>query len=99
MHEAHQVTDLSVIGTHLHVKVDGRLLDVDLAAESPLLAAATQEQRGKIEVSPSGYGLHWPDVDEDLSIDGLIGVNHNAPLAVAEDSAEYGSKREDEPRH
>ena len=51
MHEAHQVTDLSVIGSHLRVKVDGRLLDVDLAAESPLLAAATQAQREKIEVS------------------------------------------------
>ena len=95
MHEAHQVTDLSVSGTHLRVKVDGRIFDVDLAAESPLLAAATQEQREKIEVSPSGYGLHWPDLDEDLSVDGLIGVTHNAPLAVAEDSAEYRTKPED----
>jgi hypothetical protein len=24
------------------------------------------------EISPSGYGIHWPDLDEDLSIDGMI---------------------------
>jgi Protein of unknown function (DUF2442) len=24
------------------------------------------------EVSPSGYGIHWPELDEDLSIDGMI---------------------------
>jgi hypothetical protein len=26
----------------------------------------------KFEVSPSGYGIHWPELDEDLSIDGMI---------------------------
>jgi hypothetical protein len=28
--------------------------------------------RDTIEVSPAGYGLHWPLVDEDLSIDGIL---------------------------
>lgn len=31
-------------------------------------------------LSPSGYGLHWPEVDEDLSVDGLIGTRHSRPM-------------------
>ena len=36
----------------------------------PRLAAATDEERSHIELSP--MGLHWPDLDEDLSIRGLL---------------------------
>ena len=36
----------------------------------PRLAKATDEQRSHIELSP--MGLHWPDLDEDLSIRGLL---------------------------
>jgi hypothetical protein len=36
----------------------------------PRLAAATDEERSNIELSP--MGLHWPDLDEDLSIRGLL---------------------------
>jgi len=28
------------------------------------------------EISPSGYGIHWPLLDEDLSVDGLLGIIH-----------------------
>ena len=45
------------------------------------LAAATPEQRANCEISPAGYGILWPDLDEDLSIDGLIGVRHESPWA------------------
>lgn len=36
----------------------------------PRLAAATDEERSHMELSP--MGLHWPDIDEDLSIRGLL---------------------------
>ena len=39
---------------------------------SPKLAAATPEQRREAELSPGGYGIHWPAIDEDLSIGGLL---------------------------
>lgn len=39
---------------------------------SPVLAAATAEERRRAELSPGGYGIHWPVLDEDLSIGGLI---------------------------
>ena len=40
------------------------------AAENPLLAHATPEQLNRIEISP--YGIHWPELDEDLSFQGLL---------------------------
>jgi hypothetical protein len=33
----------------------------------------------RYEISPSGYGIRWPLIDEDLSIDGLLGVRHQLP--------------------
>ncbi len=39
---------------------------------SPALAAATNQQRHRIELSPGGYGIHWPMIDEDLSVAGLL---------------------------
>jgi hypothetical protein len=39
---------------------------------SPILATATYEQRRNPELSPGGYGIHWPLIDEDLSIGGLV---------------------------
>lgn len=81
--KAHEVQEVSIAGTVLRLRVDGRLYDVDLAQHSKRLARATPEQRARLEVSPSGYGLHWPELDEDLSIDGLIGITHSSPVLAA----------------
>ena len=40
------------------------------AAVNPRLAKGTPKQLGNIELSP--FGLHWPDLDEDLSIRGML---------------------------
>ena len=50
---------------------DGRVLCVPLAW-FPILHAATPEQRARYEIGGGGVGLHWPDLDEDLSIAGLM---------------------------
>lgn len=84
MDKAHDINKVAVSGRFLHLEVDGKSYEIDLARQSPRLAHATQAQRQQIEVSPSGYGLHWPAVDEDLSVDGLIGVRHPNPLIAAE---------------
>jgi len=39
-------------------------------AENPRLARGTAEQLSRIEISP--FGIHWPDLDEDLSFRGLL---------------------------
>jgi hypothetical protein len=50
---------------------DGRVLSVPLAW-FPVLESATPEQRARFEIGGGGVGLHWPELDEDLSIAGLM---------------------------
>ncbi len=51
--------------------LDGRTIIVPLA-RYPKVLDATPEQRQNWQLSSAGYGIHWPDVDEDLSTDGLL---------------------------
>jgi hypothetical protein len=51
--------------------MDGRTIIVPLAWY-PRLADATPEQRARWEISGAGYGIHWPDLDEDVSTEGLL---------------------------
>jgi hypothetical protein len=76
MDRAHEVEQVSFAGTVMRLRVDGRDYEVDVGSQSKRLAGASPEERGNFVVSPSGYGIHWPDIDEDLSVDGLIGVKH-----------------------
>ena len=73
MDKAHDVQEVSITGTVMRLRVDGLGYQVDIGRQSERLAKATPEQRAKFEVSPAGYGIRGPDIDEDLSIDGLIG--------------------------
>ena len=50
---------------------DGRSLGIPLAW-FPRLLAATPEQRAACEISGGGTGLHWPELDEDISVAGLL---------------------------
>jgi Protein of unknown function (DUF2442) len=50
---------------------DGRTITVPLAWY-PRLLRATPEQRDQWQVAGGGYGIHWPDLDEDLSTEGLL---------------------------
>lgn len=50
---------------------DGRSLSVPIAWY-PRLANATPEQRQNWEILGPGVGFHWPDVDEDLSVEGML---------------------------
>jgi hypothetical protein len=50
---------------------DGRVVSVPLAWY-PRLLHATPEQRANWRVAGGGYGVYWPDLDEDLSTEGLL---------------------------
>ena len=50
---------------------DGRSLSVPIAWY-PRLANATPEQRQNWQILGPGVGFHWPDVDEDLSVEGML---------------------------
>ena len=51
--------------------MDGRNISVPLAWY-PRLANATVAQRSHWEIAGAGYGIHWPEIDEDLSTEGLL---------------------------
>lgn len=64
--------DVSFTSDELTVSlVDGRRLSVPLAW-FPRLARASAEQLHKFELLGDGEGIHWPDLDEDLSVEGLL---------------------------
>jgi hypothetical protein len=60
--------DEHTITAHL---ADGRAISVPLAWY-PRLLHASAEQREKWELCGGGFGIHWPDLDEDLSSEGLL---------------------------
>jgi hypothetical protein len=67
-----RVRTVAVDGDRLTVELmDGRAIAVPLAWY-PRLFDATPEQRRNWEIAGGGYGIHWPDVDEDLSTEGLL---------------------------
>ena len=51
--------------------MDGRTITVPLAWY-PRLLNATSAQRNKWEICGGGYGIHWPEIDEDISTEGLL---------------------------
>ena len=51
--------------------MDGRTISVPIAWY-PRLLHATPDARAKWEKSAGGYGIHWPEIDEDLSTEGLL---------------------------
>jgi len=50
---------------------DGRILTVPLLW-FPRLFAASPDQRTNVEIGGGGFSLHWPDIDEDLSVANLM---------------------------
>jgi len=60
--------------------VDGRVISVPLAW-SWRLSEATPKQRANFRIIGGGHGVHWPDIDEDISADGMLyGIPAPQPL-------------------
>jgi len=56
----------------LTIVIGGRRVRIPWEQCSPVLATATELQRLTAQLSPGGYGVHWPLLDEDLSVSGLL---------------------------
>jgi len=50
---------------------DGRIISVPILW-FPLLHEATAEQRDRYEIGGGGVSIHWPEIDEDISVAGLL---------------------------
>ncbi len=77
-----RVRDVRLTDDALSVDLfDGRTITVPLAWY-PRLLHATSEQRANWRIAGAGYGIHWPDIDEDLSTQGLL-QGAPAPIGMA----------------
>jgi hypothetical protein len=73
---SHHIDDVRFEGDSLALTIDGEERRFHLKEISPMLQKASSQERNVFEISPSGSGIHWPLLDEDVSIDGLLGIPH-----------------------
>ena len=74
MNKHHVIGSIQFDGDVFEVTIDGITIKFKLKQVSELLNQASETERKMFEVSPSGYGILWPLLDEDISIDALLGM-------------------------
>jgi len=72
MEKAFNISNVRIDNDFLVLTVDNQLISLKLSDISKRLENASRQEREIIKISPSGYGLHWPLLDEDLSVNGLL---------------------------
>jgi hypothetical protein len=72
MEKAYNITNIKIEKDYLVITVNDQTIKLKLASISDKLAKATEAERAEFSISPSGYGIHWRLLDEDLSINGLL---------------------------
>lgn len=105
MKKLHEIAQVTFSDTRMFMMVDGKRYSWEIKAISDRLAHARDFERERYELSPSGYGIHWPLVDEDLSVDGLLKIakrekpaystksSDRQVFVVAERRASYTTRR------
>lgn len=67
-----KIVAVSVTDDTLSVDLeDGRTIAVPIGWY-PRLAYATPSERDNFEIIGAGYGIHWPEIDEDIGVEGLL---------------------------
>jgi hypothetical protein len=68
----HNIEGISFDQDLICLTVDGQVIKLPISKVSKKLELANDIQRNLYTISPSGYGIHWPLIDEDLSVDSLL---------------------------
>lgn len=68
----HKIESIRFDQNFIYLNIDGNDFKVALESLSLKLKSADEYQRMFYKISPSGYGIHWPLIDEDLSIEGIL---------------------------
>ncbi len=77
MEKAYHITLVNFYNEYFIIEVDDQLYKFLIKDISNKLFTATSEQRNSYRITPSGYGIHWNLLDEDLSINGLLKLEHS----------------------
>lgn len=79
MEKAYNSLDLRFEKDWLILMVENQTIKLKLKDISEKLSKATVQELNDFKISPSGYGIHWNSLDEDLSVNGLLKlVRHKA---------------------
>ena len=73
MAKIHNISLIKFDSDFLILEVDGTTFKIKLSDLSKKLTNASITDRNNFIVTDSGYGIHWPSLDEDISINGIIG--------------------------
>ena len=68
----HDIQKITFDKDFIYLQIDGKEIKAPLEKVSSKLKVAEDFQRMMYKISPSGYGIHWPLIDEDLSVDSLM---------------------------
>ena len=68
----HKIDSIRFDQNFIYLIIDEKEIKVALSDISSKLKAADEYQRMFYKISPSGYGIHWPLIDEDLSVEGIL---------------------------
>jgi len=79
MKKYHEVKDILFSEEEMSITVDDKQYKFNISKISERLKNARRLDRENYVISSSGYGIHWPTIDEDLSIDGLLEISHKYP--------------------
>ena len=81
MDKQYNVSNIDFQGELMILSVDGKTYQIPIFKASKRLAQATDIERKMYRISPSGYGIHWYLIDEDLTTKGLIKLAEIAKTA------------------
>ncbi|OPY67303.1 MAG: hypothetical protein A4E57_02365 [Syntrophorhabdaceae bacterium PtaU1.Bin034] len=73
----HDIKNVHFSEEYLVLTIDGEEKRVRIKDISNALDRASEKEKNTFEISPSGYGIHWPLIDEDIAVDGLLGIVHS----------------------
>ena len=85
MEKAYNITNISFESGYMIITIDNQTIRLKLKDISERLAKASDKERNDFKISPSGYGIHWQALDEDLSVNGLLKsspIKHNLQQRV-----------------
>lgn len=72
MEKAYNISSIRFTSKHMFITIDNKRFKLLLTDVSEKLAKASDKERKDFKISPSGYGIHWKLLDEDLSVNGLL---------------------------
>ncbi len=72
MSKIHNISSINFTCDSMTIEIDNGNCSFKLGVISEVLKKATNEQRTRLTISSSGYGISWTVLDEDISIDGLL---------------------------